>query len=115
MPRAINRLSPRKVESTKWKASKGDKGGTRPIMLADGGGLLLRLTKDNTKSWVFRYQRDKQRHDHGLGAFPTVTLRRAREKAEDLRRALADGRDPIREKTEARSAHRLAQGRNVSF
>ena len=42
----------------------------------------------------------------GLGAYPDVTLARAREKAQDARRALSDGIDPLQRKRDQRAALR---------
>jgi integrase len=120
--RAKEKLTKLQVEKAKWQAPPADKvkadakrPGTRPMFLADGGGLLLRLTKDDTKSWIFRYQRHDVRHDVGLGAYPAITLPLAREAAAKLRTAIATGHDPIVEKREARRDQRLAEGRNVTF
>ena len=41
---------------------------------------------------------DRRRRDIGLGAFPSVGLAQAREKAADNRAAIAEGRDPLAEK-----------------
>jgi hypothetical protein len=42
----------------------------------------------------------------GLGSFPVVTLKRAREKALEARRLLADGEDPLTHKRAARASLR---------
>ena len=60
----------------------------------DGGGLYLYVGPSGSKSWVLRIVIDGKRRDIGLGAFPLVTLAKAREKALDLRRQVADGRNP---------------------
>ena len=39
-----------------------------------------------------------KRREMGLGAYPTLTLAKARTRASDCRRAIEDGRDPIAEK-----------------
>ena len=65
---------------------------------ADGGGLHLYISKAGRKSWVQRITIDRRRRDIGLGAFPSVGLAQAREKAADNRTAVAEGRDPLAEK-----------------
>ena len=65
---------------------------------ADGGGLHLYISKAGRKSWVQRITIDRRRRDIGLGAFPSVGLAQAREKASDNRTAVAEGRDPLAEK-----------------
>jgi hypothetical protein len=52
----------------------------KPIRIPDGDGLYLQVTpgvRDVSKSGLFRYDGRWQ----GLGAFPEITLKRAREKA----------------------------------
>ena len=69
-----------------------------PGRYADGGGLHLYISKAGRKSWVQRVTIDRRRRDIGLGAFPSVSLAQAREKAADNRTAVAEGRDPLAEK-----------------
>ena len=69
-----------------------------PGELHDGGGLFLDVKKTGSASWKFRWTvtvdgRDK-RAKKGLGAYPAISLKRAREKAAECRRCAADGGDP---------------------
>src|SRR5882724_4407804 len=66
-----------------------------PGRYGDGGGLYLQVGSTGTKSWIFRYKVDKREREMGLGAYPTTTLARAREKAARCRQLRQDGRDPI--------------------
>lgn len=61
---------------------------------SDGGGLYLNVKLTGTKSWVFMYTRDGRRQVLGLGSYPAVRLSTARDKASELRTALASGIDP---------------------
>ena len=70
----------------------------QPGRYSDGGGLHLYISKAERKSWVLRITIDGRRRDIGLGAFPPVGLAQAREKAGDIRAAVAEGRDPLAEK-----------------
>jgi len=56
-----------------------------------GDGLYLRVKPSGAKSWVLRVQKDGKREDVGLGGYPIVGLREAREKALSLRRAAKYG------------------------
>jgi len=69
---------------------------TGPTRLQDGGGLSLRVRKGGSKAWVFTYRWNDKRPEVGLGAWPTVSLAMAREKAEQARTWLAatPKRDP---------------------
>ena len=62
---------------------------------SDGGGLHLYISKAGHKSWVLRITIDGRRRELGVGAFPSVSLAKAREKAGDYRAAVAEGRDPL--------------------
>lgn len=67
-------------------------------------GLALRVTSSGAKSWSFRFRdpltSEVQRMT--LGTYPDVTLGAARERADDLRRLVASGRNPIAEKKKER-------------
>src|SRR6516165_6017565 len=73
----------------------------------DGGGLYLIVkqgTAGLTRSWLFRYSLGGHSHWMGLGGYPDVTLARAREKAQDARRTISDGFDPLQRKRDRRAA-----------
>jgi integrase len=72
---------------------------TRTLMLHDGHGLYLRVTPAGTKSWIYRFMRQGQRHDLGLGNYPLFSLSDARQRAIEKRRLLADGIDPRKRDT----------------
>ncbi|MGF6411477.1 tyrosine-type recombinase/integrase [Paraburkholderia sp. MM5482-R1] len=98
MARGTNKLSARRVEELKV-----------PGYYGDGAGLWLQVSRTITKSWVFRYTRHRKTHDVGLGAFPAVTLKAAREKAAEQRAILAGGGDPKTERAavKAKAASRM--------
>ena len=60
----------------------------------DGDGLMLVVGPKGARSWIFRYQLNKKRRDMGLGRYPDVGLRRARDRVRELRGLLAEGVDP---------------------
>ncbi len=86
-----------------------------PAVLHDGGGLYLRVTPTGAKSWVFRFQIEGKRRDMGLGAYPDVTLARAREKAGAHRVQSRAGADPIAAKRAERQAQLLAEAKGRTF
>jgi integrase len=67
-------------------------------------GLTLRVTKGWVKSWSFRFRDPKSRKlaRATIGAYPTVSLQMARERALDLSRQVAGGINPVEEKRKAR-------------
>lgn len=68
----------------------------KPYKLADERGMYLLVKPEGGKLWRFDYRRPgtKKRNTLSLGAFPDVSLRKARERRDDARRLLADGIDP---------------------
>ena len=72
----------------------------------DGSGLYLNIAPGGTKSWVQRIVVNGHRRDIGLGSYPTFSLARARGIVHANRIAVAEGRDPLLEKREARKAAR---------
>lgn len=60
----------------------------------DGGGLMLVVDGRGRSRWLVRIKVDKKDREFGLGSFRDVTLAEARQKAADVRKAVAEGRDP---------------------
>ncbi|HEY0629626.1 MAG TPA: integrase arm-type DNA-binding domain-containing protein [Sphingomicrobium sp.] len=71
---------------------------TEPGRYSDGGGLMLHVRAGGAKSWILRTQVDGKRRDIGLGSAKAVPLADARQAAEEIRRKLAQGIDPVAEK-----------------
>jgi integrase len=82
--RTIHKLNDRAVKAA-----------TRPGRLHDGGGLYFNVTARGSRSWEYRFERAGQRRTMGLGAYPTVTLSRARELHKAAAALVANGVDPI--------------------
>ena len=75
---------------------------TGPGMHGDGEGLYLNVTRNGSRSWVQRISIDGCRRKIGLGQFPAIGLAQARIFAAANRTAVAEGRDPLAEKHEAK-------------
>lgn len=76
---------------------------TKSGKYADGGGLYLNINSSGSKSWIFRFMFYKRRREMGLGAYPAVSVPRARELALENRRLLSEKKDPIQERVILRS------------
>ena len=74
----------------------------KPGRHGDGGGLYLMVSDTGSRKWVLRIQMRGKRRDLGLGSATNVTLSEAREAAEDMRRAIRRGDDPVAQKRRAR-------------
>ena len=102
--RTLNRLTAVQVMRAKKRG-----------VYSDGGGLYLQITRTLTKSWLFRYMRNGVPHGMGLGPIHTVSLAEARIKAQDVRRMLLDGIDPLEAKKAKRQAERRERLKSLPF
>lgn len=68
-----------------------------------GDGLLLVVKKSGARSWLARVRDGSgRRRDIGLGKFPEVSLKEARDRAAGRRKMVRDGLDPVAEKRKAK-------------
>ena len=112
----INKLSDTKIVSALKTARKAIADGQpKSILLGDGGGLTLQISKTGAASWLHRYMRLGKPVALGLGGYPEVSLKLARSKAEDCRRLLAEGRDPLADKRAAEAAIKLERAKDKTF
>lgn len=89
-----------KLTATKVKAEIGN-----PGTYQDGDGLFLKVDKRGGASWVVRLQRDGKRRDIGLGSAKLLTLADARDKANELRKAIKfEKRDVLAERRDEAAA-----------
>ena len=87
----------------------------KPGLHCDGGGLNLRVTPPAGRSWVFRYMLKGAAREIGLGSYPEVSLKRARELASEAREIKATGNDPILVRDAKLASEQLAMARAVTF
>lgn len=94
MPKVAKQLSDRAVAAIKAEGRH-----------AVGGvpGLHLRVSAGH-RGWVLRVQVGDQRRDIGMGAYPTVGLSEAREKAREIHDGLREGKDPVAPRKQQRMA-----------
>jgi integrase len=94
------------------KEIEGAKPTDKPYKLADGGGLCLLIPPSGAKLWRWRYRVDGKEKMMALGEYPLVSLREARERHSEARKALADGIDPMAErKAEVEAKQKEAEAR----
>ena len=91
-------LNVRTVESLKPKPTRQE--------IADGliPSFYLQIEPTGAKSWTVRYRYGGRSRKYTLGRYPTIDLKTARELASKALRAVAEGRDPARERKLLRSA-----------
>jgi len=86
----------------KHKLSNAELKGKPPGKFSDGGGLWFHIRKDGGAQWFLRYTLFSVRHEMGLGAYPEVTLREARQEAEKWQGVVRQGKDAIKERERGR-------------
>jgi len=73
-------------------------GGSLPDKLRDEKGLILLVHANGSKTWRLRYTFGNSRPELSLGAYPAISLAKARELADNARSKIAQGIDPREEK-----------------
>jgi integrase len=86
----------------KHKLSNAEIKPKAPGKYSDGGGLWLHKRPDGGAQWFLRYTIFGRRHEMGLGSFPDVTLKAARDEAEKWRAVVREGKDAIKERERQR-------------
>lgn len=82
---------------------------------ADGDGLYLQCSPTRAKSWIFRFTLRGRAREMGLGSTSTVSLAEARHRAQQARKLLGDGIDPIEHRNAHRAAQALDKARQITF
>jgi integrase len=112
--RALSKLSALKVQSLLKKPGRHH----------DGGGLYLNVIRAGDGFWQFRYRPaghavsdtgSRRTRYLGLGPVHTISLAQAREAAQEARRLLLEGRDPIAIKHAKAQARKIEQLKTVTF
>ncbi len=75
---------------------------SKPWKLTDERGLFLLVNPGGSKLWRLKYRIEGREKLLALGAYPDVSLRKARDLREDARRKIASGTDPGAERRESR-------------
>lgn len=78
-------------------------------------GLNLQVTPSGAASWILRVSVGGVRRNMGLGGYPDVDLKTAREEARKARLSISHGVDPIKARRDKRAALKLQQTRHITF
>ena len=95
MPKAAKTLSDVHIRRLTHGTSKDGKPITKRHRVGGVSGLLLNCKPSGAKSWILRVVVGAKRTEHGLGGYPEVSLKRARELAAEKRALIAQGVDPV--------------------
>ena len=77
---------------------RGAKPKSRPYKLTDERGLHLLVHPTGGKYWQVRYRFAKKEKTASLGSYPDLSLAKARDKRDEVRKQVRDGLDPTCEK-----------------
>ena len=90
-----------------------------PGLHADGAGLYLRVGRNGSKSWTFRFMLNGKAREMGFGSLHKVSLADARKKASDARLLLSEKQDPLTQRhlndMQRAAAEKLATARSMTF
>ena len=84
MARKVDKLSDKRIKAATARGIYGD-----------GGGLYLQVGRHGHRSWIYRFQIHGRRRTMGLGPYPRITLKKARELHKAAAEQVHDGFDPI--------------------
>lgn len=76
--------------------------------LADGGGLFALVNPNGAKYWRLKYRVAGREKLLALGVYPAVSLKAARERRDDARASIREGKDPSAERKAGKRAERIA-------
>ena len=71
-----------------------------PGRYSDGNGLFFRIKGSKSKNWLFRFTIYGNTREIGLGTYPSISLKKARELANECRVDVANDIDPIEKRNE---------------
>lgn len=107
MPKRAPELAPAQVKRLAERSGFHAVGGV--------AGLYLQVKRPGVASWILYVKMGDKRPQFGLGAYPTVTLADAREKARRYREQIEEGVDPREARRAAQNALRLAEAKRMTF
>ena len=76
------------------KAARAAAARDKAYKLTDSRGLHLHISGKGHKSWRYKYRFEKKERLLTLGTYPEVSLAEAREKRDEAKKILREGRDP---------------------
>jgi len=82
----------------------------REYKLSDSGGLYLLITPAGGKLWRLKFRIDGREKKLAVGSYPAIGLADARKRRDEARELVAAGKDPAREKQQAKHRAKVAAG-----
>ena len=81
----------------------------KPGKYGDQHGLILRVSASGTKQWIWRGRVQGRTRDLGLGGYPYITLKKARDTSLEYRQIARQGGDPSSRGVEVPTFRRVAE------
>ncbi|MDR0620455.1 MAG: integrase arm-type DNA-binding domain-containing protein [Deltaproteobacteria bacterium] len=100
-------LTDKEIKSLKVKDDKVQKG-QKAQRFSDSNGLYLYVTLSGQKSWRFNFRFAGKQHTVTFGTYPLVSLKEARDKLVDAKRAIKAGINPAAQKQALKEAKQAA-------
>jgi len=82
---------------------------------SDSKGLYIEINPNGSKLWRWKYRISGKEKRLALGAWPEITLAKARELVEQERRSLANGNDPLIERKKSKAAAKIGAGNSFEL
>jgi len=109
MPKQVLPLTATQVKTAKAK--------DKEYSLSDGDGLLLRIRPTGSKVWIFKYYHPatNKRTNMAFGAYPEISLAKAREKRLNARELLANGVSPKQDRDQKNTLKKFEASNTLKF
>jgi integrase len=78
-------------------------------------GLQLLYKPSETKYWLLRFAFNGKRHELGIGPFPEITPKQARQIAQEARTLLAKGENPLTSKVAQKAEIKALERKKITF
>lgn len=89
-------------------AVRNAKARDKDYKLSDSGGLYLLVTPAGGKLWRLKFRVDGREKKLSIGSYPEIGLSAARKRRDEAREMMAAGKDPAREKQQAKHRAKVA-------
>ena len=78
-------------------------------------GLQLLYKPSETKYWLLRFAFNGKRHELGIGSFPDLLPKEARQIAQEARTLIAKGQNPLASKLAEKAQRKVLESKKITF
>jgi hypothetical protein len=82
---------------------------------SDTKGLQLLFKPSGTKYWLLRFSFNGKRHELGIGSFPDLLPKQARQIAQEARTLIAKGENPLTSKIAQKAQRKALETKRITF